>query len=216
MAGIDWRIEGFEFASCNCVFGCPCQFNSLPSEGFCTAGAAFHVTRGHFGSTRLDGLTFIGVFKWPGAIHEGGGEVLPIVDERADADQRAALLTLMSGQESEPGATVFNVFASTVTKVHEPQFRPIQFAMDLAERKARFAVPGLVTASAEPIRNAVTGGTHRVSVVLPDGFEFVEAEFASGDLSTESGPIALAWTARHAHLCAVDMTAKGPARKRAA
>jgi hypothetical protein len=216
MAGTDWRIEGFEFAACNCDFGCPCQFNSMPSEGFCTAGAAFHVTRGHFGATRLDGLTFIGMFKWPGAIHEGNGEVLPIVDERADAAQRAALLAIMSGQESEPGATVFNVFASTVTRAHEPLFRPIVFAMDLAARTARFSVAGLVEATAEPIRNAVTGAPHRVRVVLPDGFEFVEAEFASGSLKTESGPVQLAWRGRHAHLSAIDMTARGPARKHAA
>jgi hypothetical protein len=28
----------------------------------------------HHGSTKLDGLKFVGIFRWPGAIHEGKGE----------------------------------------------------------------------------------------------------------------------------------------------
>ena len=46
--------------------------------------------RGAFGDARLDGLRIAAIFKWPGAIHEGNGEAIAFVDERADADQRDA------------------------------------------------------------------------------------------------------------------------------
>jgi hypothetical protein len=36
---IRWRIAGEEFASCNCNWGCPCQFNALPTTGRCEAFA---------------------------------------------------------------------------------------------------------------------------------------------------------------------------------
>ena len=36
---IEWTIRGREFANCNCSYGCPCQFNALPTDGTCKAAA---------------------------------------------------------------------------------------------------------------------------------------------------------------------------------
>jgi hypothetical protein len=43
----------------------------------------------------------------------------------------------------ERAATVFNVFASTLEKVHEPIFAPIEFQLDIAARRARLVVSGV-------------------------------------------------------------------------
>lgn len=211
MAHVDWRIAGPEIATCNCNWGCPCQFNSLPSQGHCRAAVAMRIDRGHFGDVSLDGLRWAGLFAWPGPIHEGHGEVQPIVDERADERQREAILTILSGQESEPGATVFNVFASTLDTIHEPLFRPIDFTIDLKQATGRFSIPGIVEAAGEPIRNPVTGEPHRARLTLPEGFEFSNAEFASSSV-TASGPIPLNWEGRHAHLAMIDTGPTGPVR----
>jgi hypothetical protein len=149
-----------------------------------------------------------GSVSWPEAIHLGHGECLPIVDERADEAQRNALLTILSGQETEPGATIFSVFAATFDKVHEPEFRPIEFETDLARRTGLVRVGGLVDTRVQPIRNPVTNDEHRVRVQMPEGFEYKEAEYASGD-TRAPGPIELDWTARHAHLAMVDMRTAG-------
>ena len=37
MAETKWTIHGREFANCNCTYGCPCQFNALPTHGRCWA-----------------------------------------------------------------------------------------------------------------------------------------------------------------------------------
>jgi hypothetical protein len=211
MPRVDWHITGPEIATCNCNWGCPCQFNSLPSQGHCRAAVAMHIDRGHFGDVSLDGLSWTGLFAWPGPIHEGHGEAQPVVDERADQRQRDALLMILSGQESEPGATFFNVFASMIDTVHEPLFRPIDIAVDLKEGTGRFSVPGLVEAKGEPIRNPVTGQPHRAKLTLPRGFEFLEAEFGSSTVRAD-GPIALDWTNRHAHLAMIDIGPAGPVR----
>ena len=212
MSNIEWSLDGYDFSTCNCAFGCPCQFNALPTDGTCWAGAFFQVTRGHFGDVRIDGLTFGGLFRWPGPIHEGNGEALPIVDERASPAQRAALLKIMSGEETDAGATMFQVFFSMLTKVHDPLFKAIRFECEPRKAQARVAVEGLFEARAEPIRNPVTGKTHRVSVGIESGFEFSSAEFASGSMQTHNTPFELSWSARHAHLCELHLNGHGIVR----
>jgi hypothetical protein len=80
---------------------------------------------------RLDGTRFGMVLRWPGAVHEGRGKCQPIVDSRADARQREALLRIMSGQDTAPMATVFSVFAATFETVLDPLFVPIEFDVDV-------------------------------------------------------------------------------------
>jgi hypothetical protein len=212
MAMIDWRLQGHSVSTCSCSFGCPCQFMSLPTHGHCQAAVANRIVKGHFGKVALDGLCFGGIFAWPGPIHEGHGQVLPIVDERASPEQRDAILAIMTGAETEPGATIFNVFAATFDKVHDPVFRRIDFTFDLERREASFSVPGLIDAGVEPIRNPMTNAPIPARLVLPDGFEFISAEFASGQVRTHDSPIALQWSGTHAHLFDLDMTGKGPVR----
>jgi hypothetical protein len=132
MAYVDWRINGPQFTTCNCQVGCPCQFNGLPTHGDCRAAVAMRIDQGHFGDVPLDGLHWVSLVAWPGAIHEGDGQCLAVIDERADEPQRSALLTILAGDETAPGATIFNVFASTFTTVHPPEFRPIVFSADIA------------------------------------------------------------------------------------
>ena len=166
------------------------------------------VDEGHFGDVRLDGLKAVAVLAWPGAIHEGHGEALPVIDERASPEQREALLKILGGEETEPFATIFNVAAAMTETVHEPLFRPIEFAADQAARTGHFSVAGLVDAKAEPIRNPVTGAAHQARVTLPDGFEYLEAEFASSTTKT-TGPIENDWTGRHAHFCVLHLGPNG-------
>jgi len=208
MAYVDWSTKGTILITCNCNWGCPCQFNAPPSHGDCRAAVAGRIHEGHFGDVRLDGLAWVGLLAWPGPIHEGDGEALMIVDERADERQREALLKILSGEETEPGATVFNVFAQTFTKVHDPLFAPIEFEADVAGRTGGFRVPGVVEAKGEPLRNPVTGDLHRARIVLPEGFEYREAEIASST-TRASGPIPLEWANSHGHFATVHMTPHG-------
>jgi hypothetical protein len=208
MAHVDWSIRGPEIATCNCAWGCPCQFNALPTNGDCRAVVAFRIDEGHFGDVRLDGLKVAGVFAWPGPIHEGRGEALAIIDERADERQREVLLKILSGQETEPFATIFSVLAAMTEKFHEPMFRPIAFEVDQDSRTGRFSVDDIIEARAEPIRNPVTGAEHRARVSLPHGFEYLEAEYASSTTKTR-GPIPNEWSGRHAHICTIHLGPNG-------
>jgi hypothetical protein len=208
MAYVDWRITGPEIAACNCDWGCPCQFNALPTRGNCRAMTAMRIDHGHFGHTKLDGLKWYGMFAWPGPIHEGGGEVLVVIDKHANDEQRAALLTILTGRETVPGATIFNVFAAMLSKVHEPVFADIEFDVDIDQRRGRAAVQGLSETNVEPIRNPITGNEHRARVSLPHGFEYHLAEFASGTVKS-TGAVTHDWSGRHSHLAMLDISTNG-------
>src|SRR4030081_3536863 len=153
MADTKCMIKGREFVNCNCSYGCPCQFNGLPTHGHCQAVAGFEIEQGYHGSTKLDNLKFVGIFRWPGAIHEGKGEAAVVIDERATEAQRGVLLRILAGQDTEPGATVFNVFASTPAKLPRPTLAPIGLQVDIAERKARLVVHGVTDGRGEAILN---------------------------------------------------------------
>lgn len=211
---IGWEIKGRHYVNCNCAYGCPCQFNALPTYGGCHAVGAFLVTEGHFGDTDLAGIKAVALLHWPGAIHEGNGSVEAIVDEGASDAQREAMLKIMTGQETEPMATMFSVFASTVTTVHEPRFLPIDFEVDVENRTARLDVPGIVESVGQPIRNPVTGDIHRAQISLPHGFEYETAEIGAGRTKA-TGAVRLDIADGHGHFARLHLSNSGPVRKAA-
>jgi hypothetical protein len=168
-----FRIRGDEVGSCNCAWGCPCQFNAEPTHGRCEGLMVAHVTDGHFGTTRLDGVVFAGAYWWPGPIHEGNGFFRLAIDERAAPDQRQAIIEMSSGRH---GGTIFEIFAAMCPNVLDPVFVPIELQSDRVRRQANVSIPRLGELLAEPIKNPVTGEEHRAQIRLPDGFEYKEAE----------------------------------------
>lgn len=205
----DWVIKGPEVATCNCNWGCPCQFNSLPTHGNCRAAMAMRIDEGHFGNVDLAGVKWAGMFAWPGAIHEGNGETMAILDVDTTEAQREAVLAILSGETSEPGATFFNVFASTFVTAHEPVVAPIDFEIDFDNWTGHFKIEGYVDGFASPITNPVTGEKHQALVTLPDGFEYRKAQYVSSRTSSE-GAIPLDWMDGHGHLAMLHIAPSGP------
>lgn len=210
MTYIDWSIKGPHFVSCNCDFGCPCQFVALPTHGNCEAMACWRIDEGYFGDTRLDGLYAINTWAWPGAVHHGEGSMQSIIDERADEAQRRALQAILQGEGTEPGATMLTIYRAMCTTVHEPLYKTIELDIDVGNRTARLKVPGLIEAEVESLKNPVTGDEHRARIDLPFGKEFQQAEVGSGSTKA-TGAIGLEFTDSHAHLVENQITSKGVA-----
>jgi hypothetical protein len=176
MSRTPWRIVAEETGTCNCAWGCPCQFNAPPTHGRCEALVAVSIQEGHYGATTLDGVTFAAAYWWPGAVHEGNGIVQFAIDERATPQQRTAILNIASGKE---GGTFFEIFAVVAPTVLDPVYVRIDLSSDRDKRIAELTVPGLGQFRIDPIRNPVTGEEHRAIIKLPAGFEFKEAEMAN-------------------------------------
>ncbi len=176
---IDWYIEGLEFGNCNCDWGCPCQFEALPNEGHCRGFEALQINKGHYGDVELDGLRVVMLYAWPGPIFEGNGTLQAIIDERANAQQRHALQTVLYGGETEEAATHWWVFHAMSSHIHEPLFKAIELEIDIDARRAKVSVEGVITSVGQPIVSPATGDEHRVRIDIPNGIEFELAEIGS-------------------------------------
>jgi len=183
---IEWYIKGRELVNCNCAYGCPCQFNALPTNGNCEAAVGYLFEEGRFGDVSLNGVKAAMVAHWPGAIHQGGGTMQFILDKASSEPQRAAVARIMKGEETEPMTTMWSVFSAMTETFLEPLVRPINLDVDVGARRARLTIPDVLETTAEPIRNPVTGAEHRARIDLPHGFEYHVAEMASGTTRTGS------------------------------
>jgi hypothetical protein len=187
---IEWFVKGKEFANCNCAYGCPCQFNALPTQGNCCAIVGFQIDEGRFGDVKLDGVRAAGIYAWPGPVHGGNGRMQLIIDEKASEKQREAMLKIMTGQETKDMATMWWVYSAMAPNKLPPLFKPITLSIDVDARKGRISIPGVLEATGQPIRNPVTGAEHRARIDLPNGFEYRLAEIGSAT-STTMGEIKL-------------------------
>lgn len=206
-----WKLKGRDFSNCNCEYGCNCQFGGLPDKGGCEAVFAMAIDEGHHGDTDLAGLNIAGAFRWPGPIHEGKGECAAFVDERANDAQRSALLTIMTGGDTDPMATVFAVFASTIEKMHEPNFVPIDLLVDIEGRTGRLNIPGHVEMKGEPIRDAAGGAEVHAQIHLANGFEYEVAEIGSGSTRSIS-PIPLEFSDSYGQFAYLHLDSHGVVR----
>jgi hypothetical protein len=184
MAHVDWYVEGPSFGNCNCKYACPCQFEDLPSHGFCEGFEVLQIDKGHFGDIDLSGLRTALVYRWPGPVFEGGGEMQIIIDERANKAQSDALRRVLCGEETDEAATHWWVYHAMCDQVHEPLTAAIDFEYNIDGRTAKVDVRGLLQSTGRPIRAPHGGGAHRVRIDIPGGIEFTMAEVGSASTSS--------------------------------
>ena len=168
-----WTLKGTALIACNCDYGCPCNFNALPTKGHCEGGWTWHVEAGAVDDVRLDGLNFSVFVKWPGAIHQGNGEGLILVDDRADERQREAIAALVGGQFGGP----WGILAWTWPKVHGP--RPVTYEIGIDGIHSHAKGGASLTLEATTIRNPVTGHEVHPGMILPEGLIVKRADLGA-------------------------------------
>jgi hypothetical protein len=173
----DWTLRGTVVVACNCDYGCPCNFNALPTHGKCEGGWTWHVDEGRVGETSLGGLNFTVAVNWPGAIHEGNGSAVILVDERADDGQRDAIATLVSGDVGGP----WGVLAWTWPTIDGPH--PVPYSVEIDGVNSRVEAGDLMFVESETIKNPVTGAEVHPGAVLPEGIIFKRGDFGSATVN---------------------------------
>ncbi|HYM20833.1 MAG TPA: DUF1326 domain-containing protein [Candidatus Kapabacteria bacterium] len=160
--------------SCNCDYGCACNFNGRPDKGNCEALIAHHIRKGFFGNTKLDGATFAIGLWWPKAIHEGGGTVALYIDEKVTPEQQTAIEEITGGKQ---GGGVFEIFPMTFASAHPVKRMKIDFHYD--DYDSWFKVAGVGEVISEHIKNPVTNDNFEGSISLPGGIAFKNAIVSS-------------------------------------
>ena len=158
-----WSFEGEYFENCNCTVACPCVFSSLPpfasmpTEGACEVAFAFHIERGSFGDTRLNGLNAALIARTPGPMIEGNWKVALYLDERADQLQREAIQAILSGA----AGGVMGGFAPLIGEVLGAKTVPITYSVDGTRHSVE--IPNIMHISVNPIASAMGEGAEMVA-----------------------------------------------------
>jgi hypothetical protein len=102
-----------------------------------------------------------------------------IIDEQTTKKQRDALIAIESGQH---GRLIWEISAAVASSSMEALFARISFKVDREKRRATVRISDIGETNIEPIKNPLTGEEHRARIVLPDGFEYKEAEMGNTDI----------------------------------
>ncbi len=171
---VKWSMDADYYQACNCNYGCPCEFEAPPTEGYCEGTGVWRINRGTYGDVSLDGLGLGFALRSPGALHEGNITLALFVDEKANEAQRNSLIQIASGQA---GGMPFEVIATLVGNLSGPHFVP--FVFDHQGRNSSAKMGDAVSISFEPIKNPVTGEPEGIRVEHETGFLFKGAEVVS-------------------------------------
>jgi hypothetical protein len=169
-----WHLKADYVETCNCHYGCPCNFDAFPSNGFCRALVLYHIREGNYGDIKLDGLDVVGAYSWPKAIHEGNGTMQLYISKNISDNTRHALVDIFSGKAKGEGP--FALFAGTFKYILEPQFVDLNVKID--GKKSSFSVSDIIDVQVESFINPVTGEEQDTKVQLPKGFIWKLAEAA--------------------------------------
>ncbi len=156
MAAARWTIRGEYMESCNCDYLCPCVYTNPQAEvtyDNCTALMAYRIDDGQFDAVRLDGCKFALVIRSGKVMADGNWIFAVVVDEAADAAQRAALSALAGGEAGGPPGMIR---ANLVSDFRGVLFKPIEF--DATGLGRRAAVPDLFSFAIEGVASRNRSG----------------------------------------------------------
>lgn len=175
-----WTMKGAIFGSCNCDWGCPCNFDVAPSYGHCDGVYMFTVREGRYGDVPLDGLHFAWAGHSPGPLHEGNVTAALIVDERATPEQREALTALWrSGSSGLPFDILNSVTATWLDTVYAP------FDVELAGINSKAKIDGgkIYELAQARVKNPVTGDEEELYLDKPTGFTSKRSELGMSEVA---------------------------------
>jgi hypothetical protein len=146
-----WSVEGAYVEACNCEAVCPCIVFSPPTDGECTAILGWHVERGRYGDTVLDGLNVAMMAHADGNMKDGNWKVALYVDERADDKQREALQGIFSGAAGGHLANLRPLIGEVLG------VRPARIAFEGGGKHFKLTVDGVGSAEIEAIAGQSDG-----------------------------------------------------------
>jgi hypothetical protein len=125
----NWTLEGDYVEACNCDVACQCIWLEPPDEGACRASIAWYIREGAYGDLDLNGLSVGMLIASDDGVMFGpdtGWDVVLLVDEAADGDQRAALEDIYFGR----AGGIFAPVADTHIENAEVATVPVTFTRD--------------------------------------------------------------------------------------
>ncbi len=182
-----WNASGTYFEVCDCEVACPCVFLGPPTSGKCTVVIAWHIDKGQFDGTKLDGLNVVLAVDSPGHMLKTKWRVALYLDARATPPQAEALGKIFSGLAGGHPANL----APMIGQVLGVKNAGIEFQIDGKRRSLRIANV-VAEIEIEAVRGADGGDValHNPPLCIAPGFPAVVARskrawFSDFDLKLE-------------------------------
>jgi hypothetical protein len=140
-----WSLNGTYFEACNCEAACPCVFTSPPTEGECTALVAWHIDKGHYGDTALDGLNIALAVHAPGTMVATKWKVAAYFDDKASAEQSDALHAIFGGKAGGHPAELASFIGEMVGASSVPM------AYEADGRRSSLSISGIADTAIEMV-----------------------------------------------------------------
>lgn len=116
----NWKLNGHYLESCTCKEVCPCLHLGNPTEGDCTGLVAWHIDKGVYADTSLDGLNVVVALQTPGAMADGNWKVVLYLDEAGSEPQREALAKIFGGEAGGHPAVLTSFISEVLGVEHVP------------------------------------------------------------------------------------------------
>ncbi len=146
----NWKIEGDYFEACNCDTICSCIVLENPDQGECDLTVAWHIDKGQFDNTSLDGLNVAAIFHTPGNMLTGPKwKAALYLDDRATKEQADALGKIYLGK----AGGFFEVIAGFIGELAGVRRVPIKFEAD-GKRRRTLQIPSTIDVTIEGLEGA--------------------------------------------------------------
>src|SRR3954469_17283393 len=140
MDPMSWRISGTYLESCNCLAVCPCrrvggEAGGRSTYGICQGALSWAIREGRAGDIELGGLAAVLACRYDDDEPRSPWDFVLYVDERGDADQRAAIEAILTGAW---GGTALAQFPWAFKPSHNLAVRAVPIEVDHRRRRAWF------------------------------------------------------------------------------
>ena len=193
--GDAWTISGTYLEACNCEAICPCRRiggrgGGRSTYGVCTGALSWSVRSGHAGGVDLSGLAAVIACQYDDDEPGSPWTFFLYVDERGDADQRAALVEILTGAR---GGSVLKHFPWAWKESRFLGWRPVGIEIDHTPGRGWFRAGNVEVRIRGPVPDQ-----ELVSCIIPGHGRFGIEDYADL-LRVEEGPLAVDLSGRCAY-----------------
>lgn len=141
-----YSVTGSLLEACSCGTLCPCWIGEDPDQGDCLAFNLYKFDSGHIKGIDVSGLNLVNVVHIPGNVLQGNWKVVMLVDDRASAEQKNAIVSMFKGELGGPISDLVGL----IGEVLAIEDAPIQ--AELVGGVGTVTIPGILDSKMEPYR----------------------------------------------------------------
>jgi hypothetical protein len=155
-----WSVEGQWLDACNCSMPCPCWKSQMPTLKSCQDLFYFHITKGSYGSLKLDGIDVVEVGL------TAAGKTMD--QSNADKDWVFANVYVPKTLSAEAVAAVEKIFTEQLTIVppgsaKKHSLKRVEMTASMTDKGAKVKIPHVLDLEVEKTAKAYPYDTKVVS-----------------------------------------------------